>query len=182
MNETNLKRAALRLYSLGDVDRQWMFNQLPGDVTNKLKGVLSELEEKVLAGNLDAQVIEHALNEITGADDIELVEQSEEKNNLVDAINAASADKVFKALEKEPIWIVALIMSVTDWKWRPIVMNFFSSEDRESITALITSKEIKVKAPVTEAILQQLARVLDRTDDALMDEGVRLLVDIKATA
>ena len=121
---SNASQAAMALRALHPTDRAWMLSQLSS-------------EEKASIHDF----ISHADTSALPAQSFELAVAREERNALtepaiVTRLNALDPFQIACILEREPDWVVALVIDAHRWPWHNLVLNQLGLERESRITRI----------------------------------------------
>ena len=150
----NRKKASLLLFSLNEIDRQWMFDHLPSEQTNRLKGHIAELIDIGLQP--DNAVIQDLLRQSNATEVAQESFNSSELTKKSDSVDQLSSEEISTLLAGEPEAVVALILSVKNWRWAPNYLAGLPVQTREQVRSLIDNYLGAIAAPVKESIVHHL--------------------------
>ena len=127
----NIRKAALRIHSLEKADRQWLLNQLSPAERNFIESSLDELTNLGLASDtsLDGSFDELFIRAQASIAD-------EKDGGHVGILHEQPPELIFQALDQEPDWIVALVLSHSDWDWTGYVVGEMEGERAKRICEL----------------------------------------------
>jgi hypothetical protein len=115
------RKAALALASLGETDRAWMLAQLPEAPRARVSALLGELSEMRVS-------FDHELVRQLGQ------EPKKEREKEAHGLEGADAHAVSAVLEREPDWLVALVLRARPWPWRTAFLQRVGTERARRVT------------------------------------------------
>lgn len=151
-----VRMAALYLHGLEESDRDWLLNSLSTNERYLLNEKLLELTELGIPQGTAW------LPEIT-IDQANKDEESKEKlesQDLIDAVNAANHETVFKLLDNLPVELVVLILNLNVWSWRQTYISKQYLKKRKAILQALEKPCALRKQKVQNALLQSLSKQL----------------------
>ncbi len=111
-----LRKAVLTLANLHEQDRAWLMDRLGAGERERVAPLLGELRE--LGLSLDPQ----SLQQVVGG--------GETARREARSLASAAPRAVFEALEREPDWLIALVLRGRSWPWRAEVLAHLGAERR----------------------------------------------------
>jgi hypothetical protein len=167
-----LRKAALYLHGLEDVDRRWLLNALSDDERDNLLATLTELDEMGVPSG-KAWLPELAETHITEAREEENAPHSSE----IEAIEGADLEKLIHAFEQEPESIVALLLKHRVWSWRQAYLGKQYLQKREQLLRAFETPSPPLKPKVEAALLTALASQLNKAESTSGKDFEASLVD-----
>ena len=133
-----LRKAALTLANLHELDRAWLMGRLDASERARLAPLIGELRS--LGLSLDPQTVRQVVED--------------KGDGRVEARPLASAVPrvVAQALEEEPDWLIAIVLRSRSWPWRGEVLSLLGAERRERIERL-ARMALEVRPSMMETIL-----------------------------
>lgn len=146
------RKSALSLYQLAGKDRQWLLARLPQQHRGRLESLLAELESLgIPRQGYDAAAIEDK----SDTSDAALTPQD------IQLIDAAAAEEIATLLRGEAAAVVAAVLSLHDWRWRPSFLGQYLPPERKAIAMGIEAGRRNGITPALRAALPaSLARML----------------------
>jgi hypothetical protein len=144
------RKAALALASLGVEDRAWMLERLPEPPRARVAALLDELREMRVP--FDRELAKQLAPE-------PVKEQPAKEQRSLDSADVLA---VLTALEREPDWLVALVLRARPWPWRAAFLQGIGSE-----------RELNIKRalPVAVAVRPKfLAALLAALEEKLREQ------------
>jgi hypothetical protein len=156
-----LRKAALYLHGLDEVDRRWLLDALSDEERTCLQATLVELDEMgVPSGNA-------WLPELAEAQAMEArEEESDHHSSDIEAIEGAELSSLIHIFEHEPDSIVALLLKYRVWSWRQAYVGKQYLQKRERLLRALETPALPLKQKVEAALLTALATRLSQANSA----------------
>jgi len=122
-----LRKAALTLANLHEQDRAWLMGRLDVGERARLAPLIGELSE--LGLSLDPQSLRQVIEGKAGA-------RAEGRRDPGSSLASAAPRAVAEALEREPDWLIALVLRGRSAPWRTEVLALLGAERRMRIEKL----------------------------------------------
>lgn len=143
------RRAALCLHALSDVDRDWVLAQLSESHRASLRPLLDELVELGLP---------RASAELAWDDSA--LDGPVDVPGYVAPINAASADTVFRLLQREHGAAIALILEYYPWQWREAVIKRLEAKRPRGMRITAGRSSRATSQAVRECVIGAFAKAI----------------------
>jgi hypothetical protein len=141
-----LRKAALTLANLHELDRAWLMGRLDASERARLAPLVGELRSLGLA--VDPQALRQA---VEGKADGRVEAPRDEARALASAAPRA----VFEALEREPDWLIALVLRARAWPWRAELLALLGAERRMRVERLARTT-LEVRPRMMQSVLSAL--------------------------
>jgi hypothetical protein len=122
-----LRKAALTLANLHEQDRAWLMGRLDAGERARIGPLLGELRE--LGLSLDPQSLAQAFEGKAGG-------RGEERRDKARPLESAAPSAVAEALEREPDWLIAVVLRGCSAPWRREALALLGVERRLRIEKL----------------------------------------------
>ena len=135
--DDDVRKAALLLHTLSDVDRNWMLEQLPAEQRRRLLDLVDELRElgiPALPALLDA-VKDDLAGERSPAPSPDI--DTDGWEGWCAAIERAGPSAVWPILRSEPEQLIARVLALRDWSWAPAIAQWLDPLQRTTVRALL---------------------------------------------
>jgi hypothetical protein len=147
------RQSALLLHELDEEDRQWLVEQIPNADRSILKELLGELQS--LRIPTDGNLLER----------VKAMRVDESKNAPAqpaapgDTIRHASVQLMSDLLEREPVWLLAVILGIEGWPWREQFLTQLEPMRRDAVRAAMREATApRLKAVLIEELETRLAQ------------------------
>jgi hypothetical protein len=155
------RRAALALSALSKADRVWILKNLSSDERIPLAALLSELERRGI--KVPASELQTILESESPPDDEGV--GPEQPQTPRERLAQVGADEVFRALSREPDWLVAIVCGMAKWLWLPDFMRMLEDQRASRVQQYIRSQLVE-NAAVCEALVAAIVERIARNDVA----------------
>lgn len=123
----SLRRAALTLYALSDVDRKWVLQRLTSEQREALTPLLDDLLH--LGIPTDPEIVQTVLRDAQDR-------PSADPDDRVQALWHSDENRIVALLRPEPDEFVARLLALRDWPWTKTVLDRLGNSRARSIATL----------------------------------------------
>lgn len=149
-------QAALTLHAMRPIDRAWMLDQLPAPQRKELTALLDELQSLGIPADpqiaLDATRVPTCIPQSSAT----AVQREEAPINDLDFLGKSSAESLYIVLADEPCELVAMLLSLEDFAWRPTLISLLSPAKR----AALQNAKARALSPTLSTAM--VAAIVDR--------------------
>lgn len=195
-NETSIgvRRAALYIHGVSEQDQRWLLERLSDAERRVLTPLLEELSQlgipkegfeisgDVLSGKAlqverkDSEVRPPSIS-VSGVDRSFVVAEVSETDQIL-FLEETSVSILRRALEDEPIELLACILDFHPWKWRLIFVDHFDANRRFQLRERLDNKALSVSSTLPNKFRSALLRALcERVQTLEMNAVIPELVD-----
>jgi len=153
-----LKKAALRIHSLREKDRQWILQALPARQRASIESMLAQLANMDIPHNETWIESEKAGVSTTSSP---VIQSNEDLLLMVDLFNVTQIRPV---LDQMPENIVVVILSIHDWHWREQYLSKLKIRYRNQYENGIGRLKGRISSKVQFSLLKNL---VDKVESAL---------------
>jgi hypothetical protein len=147
-----LRKAALYLHGLEEVDREWLLNALTEEERQRLQTTLAELDEMGIPKG-DAWLPELAETPVFDGRD----SGDNKQLSMIKEIERAELASVTEILDAEPDEIVASLLRHRVWSWRQAYVGKQYLQKRERLLQALERPGRELKPKLENALLNGLA-------------------------
>lgn len=197
-NETSIgvRRAALYIHGVSEQDQRWLLERLSDAERRVLTPLLEELSRlgipkegfeisgEVLsdeAHKVDRKGIDTGTLNLSaaGIDRAIVIADASETDQIL-FLEEASVSILRRALEDEPIELLACILDLHPWKWRLIFVDHFDANRRFQLRERLDNKALSVSSTLPNRFRSAVLRALcERVQTLEMNAVIPELVDHK---
>lgn len=157
------REAAVRVYRLSEADRAWLMDKLTDSERDQLQNALEQL--KALGIPNDPQVLDELLGQ--AADELAMLEQQHEQDDAerrheIEQIDGASSLLVARLLEREPPWVIRVVLDYHDWRWKAAVIE--QLKERFNGTPSLSMDAHAVNPYVKERVIDALVHCIENDE------------------
>jgi hypothetical protein len=155
-----LRKAAVMLAGLSEVDRSWVLERLPEGSRGELAELIAEVQSLGFASNAKAVFDEAGLSAIGS------VSTETASSSVVSRIDACSISVLMTWAKEEPDWVIAQVLRQRKWKWSEAFLEQLGIERKEHVTGLC-AKLIPLPARIAHQLLVRVAENLQMRGERL---------------
>ncbi|MCU7934018.1 MAG: hypothetical protein KZQ99_03950 [Candidatus Thiodiazotropha sp. (ex Dulcina madagascariensis)] len=142
------RRAALRLYSLTEADKNWLLSKLSKENREKVVYLLHELEEMGIPKN------QSWLSSLEKADSVDFTDVKSEKNKkMISTLDKLDPRFVFECLEYENDSIVVAILTYKNWVWKDDLLAIIDKQRRKRLRKIIEQASDKIPIIIQNSLI-----------------------------
>jgi hypothetical protein len=131
----DVRKAALLLHTLSDLDRNWMLERLPAQHRRQLLDLVEELHG---LGIPASQALLDAVKDDTTAGRAPICTPADDSwESRCAEIDRAGPSAVWPILRDEPEHLIARVMAVRDWSWAPAIAQWLDPLQRSRVKGLL---------------------------------------------
>jgi hypothetical protein len=133
--DSDVRKAALLLHTLSDVDRNWMLEQLPVQHRRQLLELVEELRELGIPAS--QALLDAVKDDATVGRAPISVPADDGWESWCAEIDRSAPSAVWPILRAEPEHLIARVMAVRDWSWAPAIAQWLDPLQRSRVRALL---------------------------------------------
>ncbi|MCU7922534.1 MAG: hypothetical protein KZQ88_07525 [Candidatus Thiodiazotropha sp. (ex Dulcina madagascariensis)] len=158
------RRAALRLYSLAEADKNWLLSKLSKENREKIVYLLHELEEMGIPKN------QSWLSSLEKADRVDFIDTKSEKNTeMLSTLDRLDPRFVYEYLEYENDSIVTAILTYKNWAWKEDLLAIMDKQRRKRLRKIIEQAPGKIPIIIQNSLILAFDKRIRNSKQFIVD-------------